>query len=67
MRASRSKVFLHFAAAGKDLVVSVCLPCRRIVAAAPLTLLTRIEQEHIGTARSHPPVVPGDSKPKHKM
>ena len=67
MRASRSNPFVHFPSAGKNnLVVSVCLPCRRIVAAAPPKLLTRIEQEHIGAARTHLPAIPGSSKPKHK-
>ena len=54
MRASRSNPFVHLPAAGKnDLVVSVCLPCRRIVAAAPLGLLTRIEQEHANASNRH--------------
>jgi len=68
MRASRSNPFVHFPFASKsNLVVSVCLPCRRIVAAAPLTLITRIEQEHMDTApNQHTGVAPTNSKRKHR-
>jgi hypothetical protein len=66
MRASRSKPFLHFPVSSKcNLTVSVCLPCRRIVAAAPLTMLTKIEHEHMGML-THIPAMSGLSKPKRK-
>ena len=65
MRASHSKPFLHFPVAAKsNLVVSVCLPCRRIVAAAPLGVLTKIEQEHMGTSNRHAAIFARNAKPK---
>ncbi len=65
MRASRSRPFLHFPVATKsNLIVSVCLPCRHIVAAAPLGLLSKIEQEHISTSNRHATILPVGSKRK---
>jgi len=67
MRASRSKLFLQFPVAAKsNLIVSVCLPCRRIVAAAPLGVLTKIEQEHMDTSNRHVGLFSGNRKTKSR-